>query len=108
MPVNNKDLNDLIIKATNAGKSEKLRSSRFKRLIRMIKSDLREYVETIPEGTFNYREYARCERKAINTTFTVIDYTAQLPYLRAVTGPAMLVVFVPTFVGWVAYRYLTE
>lgn len=73
-----------------------------------LKSEVREYIENIPKGTFNFRQYRRREQKPINLVFTTIDYVAQLPYLRAVTGPAAMVIFIPVFLGWLAYQCIKE
>lgn len=69
---------------------------------------LKEYIEYIPRGTFNFKKYRKSEMKPINLVFTTIDYVAQLPYIRAVTGPVAMVVFIPVFLVWLGYGCLKE
>lgn len=73
-----------------------------------LKKMLVEHIRTIHHGTFNFNEYRRTELKSINLLFTTLDYIAQLPYLRLVTAPVIVLGGIPLFVLWVLWQIIME
>lgn len=62
-----------------------------------------EYIKYIPKGTFNYKRYKRNYHCKFNRDIDIfLEYMAQLPYIKVVTAPLVILIMLIEFLPIVA------
>ena len=73
-------------------------------------SNVAKFVRSIPKGTFNYKKFCRDNQqmKTITSYDRAFEFAAQLPYLKLITYPVGLTMYITGLYAFIGYVYVSD